>query len=241
MDVLDVLARTVAAVAVAASVWLAWRASRELVRGAREDAHGTARASRRLWAHRMRLFAFTGLSAVVVGVLAGVRNGVAAGGFAAGSTLWLSVGLLLSGLLAWVSARASGRASRHGDKRSHVHARLRFQRWREQQQRRRRRQQRHSRPREGPAGHRQRSQRQRSQRDQATAREARRRAEVRRALRTLRLSAEATPEEIKRAWREQAFRHHPDRHASASDAAREEHAAAFRQARRAYETLRRDA
>lgn len=238
MDVLDVLALTVAAVAVAASVWLAWRASRELVRGAREDAHGTARASRRLWAHRMRLFAFTGLSAVVVGVLAGVRNGVAAGGLAAGSTLWLSVGLLLSGLLAWVSARASGRASRHGDKRSHVHARLRFQRWREQQQRRWRRQQqqRHSRPREGPAGH-----RQRSQRDQATAREARRRAEVRRALRTLRLSAEATPEEIKRAWREQAFRHHPDRHASASDAAREEHAAAFRQARRAYETLRRDA
>ncbi|PSQ80241.1 MAG: hypothetical protein BRD46_04720 [Bacteroidetes bacterium QS_8_68_15] len=245
MNGLEALELAVAAVVGLASVGLAGRASRMLWRGAREDAHGTACASRRLWAHRMRLFAFTGLAAVGVGGLAAVRSGFGPGGLAAGGAWWWSVGMGLSGLLAWASARASGRASRRGDKRSHVRARIRFQRWGEQQRRRRERGQRGQGPSQRGRGGARAEEEHHRRRRQQHARAGRRKRQgqqqkVRRALRTLQLSAEATPEEIKRAWREHAFRHHPDRHSSAGDEARAQHAEAFREAKRAYETLRED-
>ncbi|PSQ98701.1 MAG: hypothetical protein BRD48_06250 [Bacteroidetes bacterium QS_9_68_14] len=78
----------------------------------------------------------------------------------------------------------------------------------------------------------------REQRAQAP-RDPEHQAEVRRALRTLGLPEDATDDEIKRAWREQALRHHPDRHASESESPlrEEDHAEAFLRAQRAYETL----
>lgn len=215
---LDVLVLIVTAGAVGASMWLAWRALEELVEGAREAAHGATDARRRLWAYRMRIFTLTGLAAVGLGVLAAARHDLAVGG-----ALWLSGGMLAFGLLAWVSARASGRASRRNDKREHIRARLRFMR---RQRRAANGTEREARSRDSSQGRRQR-----------TPRESEPQAEVRRALRTLGLPEGATEDDIKRAWREQVLRHHPDRHATDGDDAREEHAAAFRRAQRAYETL----
>lgn len=219
---LDVLVLIVTAGAVGASMWLAWRALEELVEGAREAAHGATDARRRLWAYRMRIFTLTGLAAVGLGVLAAARHDLAVGG-----ALWLSGGMLAFGLLAWVSARASGRASRRNDKREHIRARLRFMRGQR-------------RAADGAADRREREAHFRGSsqgRRRRTPRESEHQAKVRRALRTLGLPEDATEDDIKRAWREQVLRHHPDRHATDGDDAREEHAEAFRRAQRAYETL----
>ncbi|PSR01490.1 MAG: hypothetical protein BRD47_05995 [Bacteroidetes bacterium QS_8_68_28] len=216
---IDVLALIVAAAAVGASMWLAWRALRAFYRGAQEAAHGATDARRRLWAYRMRISTLTGLTAVGLGVLAAARQDLALGG-----VLWLSGGMLAFGVLAYASAHSAGRASQRSDKREHVRARLRFLR---------RRRRRHAANERDPRG---RSGSSREKRAQAP-RDAEHRAEVRRALRTLGLPEGATEKDIKRAWREQVLRHHPDRHATSGDAARKEHAEAFRRAQRAYETL----
>jgi DnaJ-domain-containing protein 1 len=218
---LDALALIVAAAAVGASMWLAWRALRAFCRGAQEAAHGATDARRRLWAYRMRISTLTGLTAVGLGVLAAVRQDLALEG-----ALWLSGGMLAFGALAYASAHSAGRAAQRGDKREHVRARLRSLRWRRRY---------HAANERDPKGRNGSSREQRAQ----APRDAEHRAEVRRALRTLGLPRGATDDEIKRAWRKQALRHHPDRHVSESeDTSREkDHAEAFLRARRAYETL----
>lgn len=225
MSALRAFELVVAAGAVAASGGLAWRAADDLYHGACEDAHGAASARRRLWAQRMRIYTLTGLSAVGVGAVVAFQRA-----FTGGGVLRLSAGVLAFGVFAWVSARSARRASRQENKRARVRERMRARMRARMHQRQRRRAEVHSAEEE----------RRRAHRGRSTSRRARRQEEeVRRALRTLGLRKGATPDEVKRAWRAHAFRHHPDRHVSADEAQRERHAEAFRRAQRAYDTLSR--